>query len=165
MKVKFLIFPALMATVLFAQRPATSHTPPTPGQLAASQLTRIARFLKLDSANTSKLTGNASLVGDIETEQSALQANAATLKAAYGTLATDISNSNTSDAAKQESTIEATVNSNFQARIAAAGKVVSALPSVGLSVTLSPAQLAGVAQLLLNGGGGFGRFSASRHLP
>jgi hypothetical protein len=157
MKVKFLIFPALMATVMFAQRARTSHTPPTPAQLAANQLTRIAQFLKLDSANTSKLTGNASLVGDIETEQTVLQANAATLKAAYSTLATDIATNNTSDAAKQESTIETTINSNFRARIAAAGKVVPALPSAGLSVTLSPTQLAGVAQLLLNGGGGFSR--------
>jgi hypothetical protein len=158
MKVNCLIFPALMATVMFAQRARTSHTPPTPGQLAANQLTRVARFLKLDSANTSKLTGNASLVGDIETEQSALQANVATLKAAYSTLATDIATNNTSDAAKQEGTIVTMINSNFQARIAAAGKVVSALPNVGLSVTLSPTELTGVAQLLLNGGGGFSRF-------
>jgi hypothetical protein len=158
MKVKFLICSALMAAVMFAQRPRTSHTPPTQGQLAANQLRRIARFLKLDSADTSKLTGNASLVGEIETEQTALQANAATLKAAYSTLATDIVTNNTSDAAKQESTIEAALNSNFQTRIAAAGKVVSALPSVGLAVNLSSTQLTSVAQLLINGGGGFGRF-------
>jgi hypothetical protein len=85
MKLKFFLFPALMAAALFAQRPNSTHTPPTPAQLAANELTRIARFLKLDSANTSKLTGNTALVGDIEAEQTALQASSASLKAAYWT--------------------------------------------------------------------------------
>lgn len=135
----------------------TTTTPPTPAQLAAAELTRIARFLKLDSADTSKLTANTTLVGYIEAEETALQANAAALKTAYSTLATDIATGNSRDATAQEGTITTAVSSNFQTRVTAAGQVVQALPSAGLSVTLTSAQLTSVARLLI-GGGGFGRF-------
>ena len=171
MKLKLFIIPALMVPALFAQgregytRGAGSgatHTPPTPAQLAANELTMIARLLKLDSADTSKLTGNATLVGYIETEQSSLQTNAAALKAAYSALATDIATNNTKDAGSQETTIETTNNSSFQARVTAASQIVAALPGAGLSVTLTSAQLTSVAQSLVRGGGGqfvrFGRF-------
>ncbi len=169
MNVRLLIIPALITTGLFAQgfggpygrRAGTSnasstHTPPTPAQLAAAELTRIARFLKLDSADTSKLTGNATLAGYIEAEETTLQGNATTLKTAYTALATDVATGNTNDATTQEGKIQTAVNGDFQARVTAASQVVAALPGAGLSVTLTSAQLTSVAQLLI-GGGGFGR--------
>lgn len=167
MKLKLFIAAALMVPALFAQGPrghnggagsGATHTPPTPAQLAANELTMIARLLKLDSADTSKLTGNATLVGYLETEQSSLQANASTLKTAYGALATDVATNNTKDASSQVSTIEAATNSNFQTRVTAATQVVAALPGAGLSVTLTSAQLTSVAQALIHGRDGrFGR--------
>jgi hypothetical protein len=51
--------------------PRVTHAQPTLVQLSANQLSRIARFLKLDSADTFKLTGNTSLAG--QAEQTALQ--------------------------------------------------------------------------------------------
>ncbi len=160
---RILITPVLITTALFAQGfggqfasrrstgSAASRTAPTPAQLAAAELTRIARFLRLDSSDTSKLTGNASLVGYIETEQSALLTNAATLKTAYSALATDIATNNSKDAAVQQTTIQTTVNSGLQVRVTAAGQVTGALPSAGLSVSLTPAQLTSVARLLIGG--------------
>jgi hypothetical protein len=164
MTIRFLIASALITTGLFAQgfgrragasNGSNTHTPPTPAQLAAAELTRIARFLKLDSADTSKLTGNATLAGYLETEETTLQTNATTLKTAYAALATDVATNDTKDAATQESTIQTGVNSNFLARVTAAGQVVTALPGAGLSVTLTSDQLTGVAKLLISDRGGF----------
>lgn len=171
MILRFITISALVSSALFAQGfgqyggrrgynaagattagSGATHTPPTPAQLAAAELTRIARFLKLDSADTSKLTANTTLVGYLETEATALQTDAATLKTAYSTLATDIGTSNTKDAAAQESTIETTASGSLQARVTAAGQVVAELPNAGLSVTLTSAQLTSVSRLLISGG-------------
>lgn len=161
---RFIIISALATSALFAQgfgrqRGANSggtHTPPTPAQLAASELTQIGRILRLDSADTSKLTGNTTLVSAIEAEQTTLQANATTLKTAYSTLATDVAGNNTADATAQENTIQTTTASNLKARVMAASQVVAALPGAGLSVSLTSAQLTSVAQFLIRGGGGPG---------
>jgi hypothetical protein len=168
MKRKFLIVPALMAGALLAQDPGPrrgaagtgTHTPPTAAQMAANELTMIARYLKLDSADTTKLTGSTALVADIESEQATLQANAATLKTAYTALATDIATSNTKDVATQVSTIETTTASSLAARVKAAGLVVAALPGLAFATAPTPAQLTGVAQMLV--GGGFGGFGGPR---
>ena len=144
MILKLSIIAAFITTTMFAQgfggqygrrsyNPAAqasggSVTVRTPAQLAAAELTRIARFLKLDSADTSKLTGSSTLVGFIEAEQTTLQTNAAALKTAYTALATDLATNNTKDSAAQETTIQNTVNSSFTARVTAASQVVTALP-------------------------------------
>lgn len=167
MKASFLIVATLTAATAFAQGPGGrgfahrnnttgTHTPPTPAQLAANQLTVIARYLGLNSSQTSALTGDTALVTEVETEQSALQNNATTLKTAYSTLATDIASGNTGDESKQQSTIEATNAADLQARVTLAGQVLAALPGLGITATSS--QQAGVAQLLVRGGGRGGPF-------
>jgi hypothetical protein len=160
------IIPALMATSVLAQGPGgfggrrpdgvtrgTPRTPPTAAELAANELTLIARFLKLDSALTSALTGDTGLVADLTTEQTTLQTDAATIRAADKALAADVAAGNTTDEAVQEATIETTTEVGLQARVTAAGQVLSALPGLGISV--SPAQAARLAQMLI--GGRFGR--------
>jgi hypothetical protein len=166
-KCSFLIVPMLMATSMFAQgsggfgdrRPdgggtrGTPRTPPTAAQLAAQELTMVARFLKLDSALTSALTGDTGLVADLITEQTTLQTNAATVRAAFKALATDVAAGKTADEAAQDTTIETMNNLNLRARVTAAGQVLSALPGLGISV--SSTQAARLAQMLI--GGRFGR--------
>jgi hypothetical protein len=102
MKMPFLI--SLIITVpLFGQVPGgfgqnngantnstTTSTPPTPAQLVARQLQTVALVLRLDSAQTSALTGNTGLTNTLTTEEETLQANANTLKTDYGTLATQL---------------------------------------------------------------------------
>lgn len=164
LKVSLLIVPTLMATTLLAQGPGgfpgprpgfdgKNHTPPTPAQLAAGELTMIARSLKLDSAQTSALTGDAPLVADLTAEQTTLQANAATVRTASGKLATDIATGNIGDEPTQELAIGNANSSSLAARVTAAGQVLAALPSVG--ITLSSTQTANLARMLT--GGGFGR--------
>jgi hypothetical protein len=163
MKVRFLVVTALISVTVFAQGPggrgfggprnaAGKGTPPTPAQLAANQLTMIARYLKLDSAQTSALTGDTALVSEVETAQGVLQSNATTLKTAYSSLAADIAAGNTGDEAKQESTIETTDAAGLQARATLAAQILAALP--GLGITTTSTQQAGVAQMLVRGSGG-----------
>jgi hypothetical protein len=102
MTLRFLIS-ALITTALFAQvrggfgRPGSangnssrSSTPPTAAQLAAGQLQTVARFLGLDSAQTSALTENTTLVTELTSEETTLQSNATTLQTDYSALATDL---------------------------------------------------------------------------
>jgi hypothetical protein len=189
MKLRFLIssvlvIPVLMGTVLLAQDPgappsvggrrgnATSaphtFTPPTAAQLAAGQLTNIARYLKLDFLATSKLTGDATLVADIETEQTTRQKNATALSAARTALAADLApGGNAADIVKQETIINTANSSNLAAGIAAAQTVLAELPHLGITVT--SAQATGIAQMLIGGGfgpiGGFGPPPHSRAFP
>jgi len=169
MKLRFLIIPALMASALLAQGPggprrgsATTgtRTPPTAAQLAANELTMVARYLKLDSADTTKLTGDTGLVAAVEAEQATLQTNAATLKTAYAALATDIATNITKDIPTQVGTIETTTASNLAARVKAAGVIVAALPSLAFATAPTTAQLTGVAHMLI--GSGFGGFGGPR---
>jgi hypothetical protein len=167
LKWSFLIVATLTATSVFAQGPGgfgdhrpngggpqgTSRTPPSAAQLAANELTMVARFLRLDSALTSALTGDTGLVADLTTEQTTLQTNAATISAAYKALATDVAAGKTADEAVQETTIETTNNLGVQTRVTAAGQVLSALP--GLGISLSSTQAANLARMLI--GGRFGR--------
>jgi hypothetical protein len=167
LKWSFLITATLTATSALAQGPGgfgdhrpngdgtrgASRTPPTAAQLAANELTMVARFLKLDSALTSALTGDTGLVADLTTEQTTLQANATTISAAYKALATDVAAGKTADETAKEATIETTNNLSLQARVTAAGQVLSALPSLGISV--SSTQAASVTRMLI--GGRFGR--------
>jgi type IV secretory pathway VirJ component len=173
MKLRLLIIPALMATALFAQGPGgprrgnasgtgtstgtTTHTPPTAAQLAANQLTTIARYLKLDSAQTSALTAS-SLVAVLTTEETTLQGYAATLKTARTAHVASIVAGAPSTSA--ESTIESTNASILATRAAAAVQVLQALP--GLGITVTSAQAAGLAQLLTGGGGFGGGFGGRR---
>jgi hypothetical protein len=168
MKLKLLIIPALMTTALLAQGPggpggprraaASTHTPPTAAQMAANELTMIARYLKLDSAQTSSLTGNSALVTDIEAEQAGLTSAGTALKTAYGNLATAVSGGTSPTAA--ETAIATASASSLAARVAAAGQVLTALK--GLGITLTTAQETGVAQLLIRGGGFGGGFGGPR---
>jgi hypothetical protein len=172
MRLRLLIIPALMATALFAQGPggpggfgprrdsaggAGTHTPPTAAQLAASQLTMIARYLRLDSAQTSTLTATTDpLVAALTTEETALQGYAATLKTAHTALVASIVAGAPSTSA--EGTIEMTNASILSTRATAAALVLQTLPSLGIAV--STTQATGLAQMLSGGGGfpgGFGR--------
>jgi hypothetical protein len=162
-----LIIPMLMAASVFAQGPGgfgdhwpngggtrgIPRTPPTAAQLAAHELTMVARFLKLDSALTSALTGDTGLVADLTTEQTTLQTNAASIRAAFKALATDVAAGKTADEAVQETTIETMNNLDLQAHVTAAGQLLSALPGLGINV--SSTQAASLAQMLI--GGRFGR--------
>ena len=169
-----------MCTVLLAQDPGAppdfggrrgnatpgphTFTPPTAPQLAAGQLTHIARFLKLDSAATSKLTGDAVLVADFEAQQTTHQKNATALSAAYAALAADLApGGNAADSVKQEGIINTANSSNLAAGIAVAQAVLAELPHLGITVTA--AQATGVARMLIGGGGGgpFGGFGPPAH--
>src|ERR1700674_3229740 len=100
MKLRLLVIPALMATTLLAQGPppggrrgyasGTRGTPPTAAQLAANQLRMAATYLGLDSAQSTALTGNTALVGELTGIQGTLQGNAATLKTDRAAAATAI---------------------------------------------------------------------------
>jgi hypothetical protein len=134
----------------------TSQTPPTPAQLAARQLQAIARFLGLDSAQSSALTGNTNLASELTTEETTLQTNAATLKTDYGTLAADLLSSPASIPA-EVTTIQTLLNADFQARITAAGQIVSALQALSGNVALTSQQTAKLPNLvgtLARGGAG-----------
>jgi hypothetical protein len=167
LKWSFLIVATLMATSVFAQGPGgfgdhrpdgggprgASRTPPSAAQLAANELTMVARFLRLDSALTSALTGDTGLVADLTTEQTTLQTNAATISAAYKALATAVTANKPADETTLEATIESTNNLSLQARVTAAGQVLGALPGLGINV--SSTQAASLARMLI--GGRFGR--------
>jgi hypothetical protein len=162
-RLTFLIVATLMITPVFAQGPGgfgnnrpglggtwgTPRTPPSAAQLAANELTMVARMLRLDSALTSTLTGDTGLVADLTAEQTTLQTDALALSAAYKALASDVAAGKTADEAVQESTIESTNNLSLQARVTAAGQVLSALPSLGISV--SSTQAASLAHMLIGG--------------
>ena len=166
MKLRFLIVPAMMATALIAQDPSPrrgvatgthTFTPPTPAQLAANQLTMIARYLRLDSTQTSALLADKALAGDIENEQATLQANATKLK-------TDITALNAAIVAAPKATPDVsainTLNAlNLAAKAQLAGGVLSEIETnSSLGITLTAAQKTGIANLILGGGfgGGFG---------
>jgi hypothetical protein len=168
--IKYFI-PVVMATSLFAQGPGgfgrpggpngnsnTSSTPPTPAQLAARQLQLAARFLNLDSAQTSALTGNTALSSELTTEETTLQNNAATLKTDYSTLATQLIGAPAATPAELTA-IEPLITANLQTRVTIAGQIVAALQA--LSPALSSQQTAQlpnlVGVLVGGGGGGFGR--------
>jgi hypothetical protein len=165
MKLQFLI-PALITSSLFAQGPGgfgrygrpngnsnTSPTPPTPAQLAARQLQSVARFVGLDSAQTSALTGNTTLTGELTTEETTLQANAMTLKTDYSTLATQLISSPSAVPAEL-TTIEGLVSANLALRVTAAGQIIAALQALSPALS-SPqtAQLPNLVQRLVGGGG------------
>jgi hypothetical protein len=167
MKLRFLIIPALMATVLLAQAPPSrrgyasggtskgTYTPPTAEQLATAQATMIARFLRLDSANTTTLV--TALVGTstspLWAEETALLGYATTLNSDSAKVVSDIAggSSTTKDAGDVN-----TDNSNiYDARVTAAAAVVNEL-NVVMKLGISGNQLNGVIQMVLGGGPGGG---------
>lgn len=166
MKSKFLIIPALMANVIFAQGPGPrgfggtsgaphTFTPPTAQQLAAAQLSNIARYLRLDSTDTSKLVGDNVLIAAVEALQKTQQANATALSAAYAALAADLApGGKASDVSTQEGIINGSNASNLTAGITAVQAVLPELAHDGF--TISATQASGIARLLI--GGGFGSF-------
>ncbi len=160
MKLRLLIIPALMATALCAQGPGgfgghrganastTPRTPPTPEQLAGFELNRIASALRLTAAQTSTLTGNATLVADLTAEQTTLQGNAATLKADWTTAETAIAGGTAPDLTD----IKTRSAQNLTARAAAAAQVMKILPGL-LGITLTSAQQTILVNVLVHGGG------------
>ena len=168
MKLRLLLIPALMATVLFAQGPGgpfvgrrdangptTAPTPPTPTQAATRQLNLIAGFLRLDAAQTTALLASP-LLGQLTAEETTLQANAATLKADWSTVQTTIAGGGTPDL----SAIEGLNAADLTARGTAAGQVFAELKLLG--VTLTTNQQAGLVNMLVRGGGGPGGFRGGR---
>lgn len=149
-----------IASSLFAQgRPDFDRgpkNPPTPAQLAANELTMIGRFLRLDAAGISKLTGDSLLVTDLTNEQAALQSSGYALRAARKALAADVAGGNSADAVTQENAIQTAETAALQARVTAAGQVFAELPKLGITVNSN--QATALAQMLTGGGpgGGFG---------
>jgi hypothetical protein len=163
MKLRLLIIPALMASALFAQgqgfggrrgtnRNANTQSQVTPAQLAARQLQMVASFLHLDSDQTSALMQNTALLGLLTTEETTLEANSATLKIEYSTLATQLIGAPSATPAEL-SAIEGLITTDLQLRVTAAGEIVSALQN--LSPALSTQQSANLPRLIgvLVGGG------------
>jgi hypothetical protein len=129
--------------------------PPSPAQLAADELTMIGRFLKLDAAGISKLTGDSLLVTDLTNEQTTLQTEGEALRKARKALATDVATGNSADAITQENAIQTAETAALQARVTAAGQVLAELPKLG--DTVSSTQATSLAGMLTGGGGpGFG---------
>jgi hypothetical protein len=149
-----------IASSLFAQgRPDFDRgrkNPPTPAQLAANELTMIGRFLRLDAAGISKLTGDSLLVTDLTNEQAALQSSGNALRAARKALAADVASGNSADAVAQQNAIQTAETAALQARVTAAGQVLAELPKLGITVNSN--QATALAQMLTGGGpgGGFG---------
>jgi hypothetical protein len=173
MKLQLLI-PVLITTSLFAQGPGgfgrpggpnsnASPTPPTPAQLAARQLQAVARFLDLDSAQTSALTGNTTLTSELTTEETTLQTNATTLKTDYSTLATQLISSPSAVPAELTA-IEGLMNANLQLRVTAAGQIIAAVQALSGNLALSSQQTAKLPNLIgmLAGGGGIGFYGGRR---
>ncbi len=160
MKLRLLIIGALMAGALFAQgqgrrgtnRNSNTQSQQTPAQLAARQMQMIAAFLHLDSDQTSALMENTALLGLLTTEETTLQANAATLKTEYSTLATQLLGAPSATPAEL-SAIEGLITTDLQLRVTAAGEIVSVLQN--LNPALSTEQSANLPRLIgaLVGGG------------
>ncbi len=167
MKLRLLIIPALMATVLFAQgpggpggrrqagTPGSTPTPPTPTQAATRELNMIAGFLRLDAAQTTALLASP-LLGQLTTEETTLQTNAATLKTDWTTVDAAIAGGGTPDL----SGIEALNSANLAARVTAASQVLVELKA--LSVTLTANQQTMLINMIVRGGGGPGGFRGPR---
>jgi len=163
MKVRFLTVPILMAAAVFAQNrgfgprgtSGTSATPPTPAQLATREIQMVAAFLGLDATQTSALVANSTLAGELATEQSTLQSNSTALQQAYSTLGASIASSPSTPPAV-ESQIGTLLESNFQARVTAAGQIVTAVESLGLT-SEQQQKLPNLVNRLVEGGlAGFG---------
>jgi hypothetical protein len=164
---KNFFIPVILTTGLFAQSAGvsspTNSTLPTPAQLAARELQTAARFLRLDSAQTSALTGNTTLTGELETTEATLQTNASTLKTDYGTLATQLISS-PSSAPAAESSILTLIEADFPLRVTLAGQIISALQALSGNLALTSQQTAKLPALVavLAGRGGAGPFGG-RH--
>jgi hypothetical protein len=144
MKLKFLIVPALMTTALFAQNrggfgPRTSNgataTPPTAGELATRELQMVSAFLSLDATQTSTLIGNTGLVADLTTEETTLQGNRTALQTDYTSLGASIAAVPPTSTTAAVADISTRTAANLQARVTAAGQIVTALGSLGLTST------------------------------
>jgi hypothetical protein len=164
MKPRLLIISALMATALFAQGPGgpggpggrrqangpnTAPTPPTPAQAATRQLNMLAGFLRLDAAQSTQLLASP-LLGQLTTEETTLQTNAAILKADWTTAEATIAGGGTPDL----SGINTANAGNLAARATAASQVIAALKALG--VTVSSNQQTMLINMLVRGGGGPG---------
>lgn len=167
MKLKFLLIPALMATALCAQGPGgpggpgghrqangtnTAPTPPTPTQAATRELNMLAGFLRLDAAQTTALLASP-LLGQLTTEQTSLQSNAATLKTDWAAVEAAIA---AGGAAPDLSGIEGLEHTNLTARVTAAGQVLTEVKALG--VTLTATQQTALINMLVRGGGSPGGF-------
>jgi hypothetical protein len=89
-------------------------------------------------------------------EQNVLQANAATLKTDWATLATDLSSTPPASTTSIVSAINGLELSNLEARVAAASALLSELAT--LKVTLTATQQTNLIHMLVRGGGGPGFF-------
>jgi hypothetical protein len=159
MKLRLLIIPALMATAMYAQGPGgfsghrnastTPRTPPTPEQLAGFELNRIATVLRLTPAQTSTLSGSATLVGILTNEQTTLQGNAAALKTDWTTAEPIIVAGGTPTSELND--INTRNGENLAARVTAAAQVLTILPKLG--ITLTTQQQGILVNVLVHGGG------------
>lgn len=111
----------------------------------------IAGFLRLDAAQTTQLLASP-LLGQLTTEQTTLQANAAILKADWATAEATIAGGGTPDV----SGINTANAGNLAARVTAAGQVLTALKALGVNLTSD--QQTVLVNMLVRGGGGPGGF-------
>jgi hypothetical protein len=174
MKLRLLVIPVLVATALFAQGPgalggrrglATSATPPpppTPEQLATREVNTISTALRLTTTQTSALLADLACASSATTvtpttpcaltaAQNVLQANAATLKTDWATLSTELSSTPPGSTATTVTAINGVELSNLDARVAAAGAVLTEFAT--LKVTLTSNQETTLVNILIRGGG------------
>jgi hypothetical protein len=170
MKPTLLIIPVLIATALFAQgpgafggrrgqgsgTPGATPTPPTPEQAATREVNLISAALRLTTAQTTALLADLACAScALTTQQTALQANAATLKTDWTALAAELTSAPPGSTTTTVSAINGLELSNLEARVAAAGAVLAELATQ--KVTLTSAQQTTVVNLVVRGGGGFRR--------
>jgi hypothetical protein len=172
MNFRFLLIPVLITTAAFAQgrrfqtTPNGSAPPPTPEQAATREGNMIAAAVGLSAANTSALLADLACASSatsvtattpcaLTAEQNVLQANAATLKTSYSTLATELSSTPPGSTAATVTAINGVELVNLEARVAAAGAVLAELDN--LKVTLTSTQQTQFINRLVSGFGGFRR--------
>lgn len=119
----------------------------------------VATYLGLDASQTSTLVNNTTLASELGAEQTTLQTNRASLKTAYTALGTSIASAPATPPTSTVSEISTLEAANLQARVTAAGQVVTALAPLGLTST-QQGKVATLVQRLVDGGlgGGFGGF-------
>ncbi|MGA3201653.1 MAG: hypothetical protein ABSF12_04060 [Bryobacteraceae bacterium] len=145
----------------------TDPTPATPEQLATREVNRISTTLRLNTTETSALLADLACTSSETTvtvatpcaltaEQNVLQANAATLKTDWATLATDLSSTPPASTTATVGAINGLQLSDLEARVAAAGAVLTELAT--LKVTLTSTQQTNLTNLLVRGSRGPGGF-------
>ena len=169
MNIRLLIIPALMVSALcaqgpggfddrLAQGPGTAPTPPTAEQAATQEVNMIWRALGLNSTQSSSLLSALACSScALTAEQTTLQANAATLKTDYATLGTDLTSTPPASTSATVNAINGIELTSLQARVTAAGAVLTELKT--LSISLTATQQTNLIKIVVRGGfgGGFRR--------